>query len=252
MLDPVSGEASGKGEKMNKRQEGSKNSFESVKKVMDDNSAVTAGISALNGAVVLFESDFAGIDALASKVSMNATRGNTAAKHDIEDVLVTMELPIITSLRSFARSTGNKQLFTEMDVSESDLVRMKDAEVTVFAKKVLGYANANADPLAKSYGISAAKLNAFKNQIDCYENAGQAQGAGVANRESAHESLKALIGKLNDDLDDIDDLMENVKADHPDFYNAYFDARPLKVLGIRHRKGLPPVAGPKAKPKDEK
>ncbi len=232
---------------MNKRQESAKDSFGSVEKVMDQNAAVTAEIPGLNQAVTQFKTDFSGIDEAAGKVDMESTKGKTSPKHDAEEVLVTMEYPIVCALRSLSRKNGDKELFTIMDLSESDLVRQKDAEVTVFAKEVLGFAKANAGDLAASYNIKDEALTAFQNQIDVYDKAGQTQGAGFANRESGHESLKALIGKLNDDLVEVDDMMELVRHDHPDFYNAYCDARPVKLLGVRHKKQQPSPQPPQTK-----
>ena len=154
---------------MNKRQESAKDSFGSVEKVMDQNAAVTAEIPGLNQAVTQFKTDFSGIDEAAGKVDMESTKGKTSPKHDAEEVLVTMEYPIVCALRSLSRKNGDKELFTIMDLSESDLVRQKDAEVTVFAKEVLGFAKANAGDLAASYNIKDEALTAFQNQIDVYD-----------------------------------------------------------------------------------
>jgi hypothetical protein len=221
---------------MNKRQESTKNSYESVEEVLDQNVETTSSISALKEAVGLFKSDFAGIDDAAERVSMDATKGKTSAKHEAEDSLITLGFPIVRALKSIGRKKPDWELYTTMDVEITDLTRMKESEIPVFAKKVLAGAEANAEVLEKSHNIAASKITAFRNQTDAYEKAMKVQGAGIANRQSSHELLKGLFGKLETDLEDVDDLMELVKEDHPGFYDAYFAARRVRALGVRHRK----------------
>ena len=61
----------------------------------------------------------------------------------------------------------------------------------------------------------------------------------MATKTSAHDALKKFFLKLADDLKEVDDMMECVKEDHPEFYDAYHSARLVKALGTRHKKTPP-------------
>lgn len=223
---------------MNKRQENTKTSYEAVEEVLDENASVTAAIPALNGAVVLFKSDFAGMEAAEQAVN-GAMAGKTSTKHDAEDALITAEYPVICALRSLAKKNGDKELLEIVDVSESFMARMRDTELVTLSRSIMSKANANAAALA-AYNITV--LTDLQAKIDAYDKSIGVQGGGMADRSSGHMALKGVFGKLNDDLAEIDDLIELVKKDQPAFYDAYFAARPVKALGTRHRKApAPPV-----------
>jgi hypothetical protein len=222
---------------MNKRQENTKTSYEAIEEVLDENAGVTAAVPALSGAVALFKGDFAGMED-AERAVNGAMAGKTSTKHDAEDVLITAEYPIVCALRSLARKNGDKELLAIVNVSESFLAKMRDTELVTLSRSILLKANANAAALA-AYNVTAAMLTDLQAKIDAYEKSIGAQGGGMADRSSGHTALKNIFGKLNDDLAEIDDLIELVKKDHPEFYDAYFAARPVKALGTRHKSKTP-------------
>ncbi len=226
---------------MEKRQENAKTSIEGIKKLMDDNRSITAEVPALDEEVTLFETDLANLEAVEEKFSV-ATKGKTSTKHELEDILIATLYPLICSVRAFARSAKDMELFEIVDVRISDLIRMRDTELVEFSNIFIKKAGENLADLGK-YKITVDDLTDLQQKIDAYDSAIGAQGGGMALRTTSHDDLKACFVKVEEDLVQIDDLIELVKGDHPEFYDQYFAERPVKALGIRHRKpSNPPQA----------
>ena len=58
----------------------------------------------------------------------------------------------------------------------------------------------------------------------------------MATRNSVRETADTLIAETNTILlKEIDEYMDHMAEDFTDFYNAYWAARPIHVLGVRHK-----------------
>jgi len=224
---------------MNKRQENKKSSLESVRDVMEENSAPVAEYPALAEAFTTLNTDVECLDATAQDFN-NVMKGKSTTKHDAESDLITFLHPVGRALRSLARKIKDNQLFEIADISESDLEKKRPADLLDHAKTILKKANDNFSALAP-YKVTQEELTLLQGKIDAFEKSVKSQGGAMANRSSDTDAIKVNFQKIAEDLEDIDDIMERVREKYPQFYDAYHDARRVKALGIRHRKTLPPV-----------
>ncbi len=232
---------------MNKRQENSKSTITSVQDVMEENVATVKGLPALDEAVTTLDSDVEALDGTVQDFN-NVMKGKTSTKHDADSDLITAMHPIGRALRSLARKTKNNQLFEAVDVPESDLEKMRPADLIDKAKTYLTNANNNLAALA-SYNVTQEELDTLQAKIDAFDKSVKSQGGGMANKSTDVDLVKAGFQKIADDLEDIDDIMERVKEKYPAFYDAYHDARRVKALGMRHKK--PPTPPVQTKPPEK-
>ena len=219
---------------MNKKRENVKSANKAVEAVLTENAEVVSGNPALNDGVIRFRSDFKSCEQTEEDFN-SAMDGKTAAKHDTEDALITAVYPVSRSLRSLSKKVKNPALFSATDVEGYEIERMRDTERLDFGKTIVKKAAENAEGLA-AYNVTSEQLTTLQEKVDAYEKALKAQGGAMANKSSEYDSLKVAVRKVEDDLLDIDDIMEQVKEGHPKFYDAYFAARRVKALGTRHNK----------------
>jgi len=218
----------------NKRRENTKSALKSVGEVFDENSEIVSKMSALDTAVKEFGKDFAGYEVEEATYNLEMD-GKTSAKHETADTLINVLHPLSRGLRSYSRKAKKADIFELVDVPESDLEKKRDTELLAHAKSVLKKANENAADLVP-YNVTPEELADVQAKIDAFENALKAQGGSMADKSSEFDALNNSLRKVEEDLDDIDDIMERVKDKSPKFYDAYASARHVKALGTRHNK----------------
>ncbi len=235
--------------KINKKRENTKSAIEATEAVLDENSDVVTAYPALNDGVTLFKGDFANYekDEAAFYQEMD---GKTPAKHTTKDAVVTAIHSLGRALRSYSKKANKPDIFDLANVEESKLEKMRDTALLDYTKKVIAKANDNAVDLA-GYNVTADELAGVQTKIDDYEKSLKAQVGGMADKSGEFDALEASLRKVKDDLDDIDDMMERIKDGHPEFYDAYHAARPVKALGVRHNPPPAPSGEPPAQTKSE-
>jgi hypothetical protein len=112
---------------------------------------------------------------------------------------------------------------------------MRDTDLVSKATAIHATATEVISSLA-DFGITAATLTDLSSQISAFDASLGAREGGVAERSAARIALAELFDKADETLKkDLDKLIELVKKDAPQFYNAYYGARVIKDLGHRSK-----------------
>jgi hypothetical protein len=78
------------------------------------------------------------------------------------------------------------------------------------------------------YGITAAKLTAFKKKIDAFDGIKTSPRGDIVKRSAANQLLPQLVRTAVNILNDqLDGLMVQFKGVQPNFYEEYFAARAI-------------------------
>ena len=222
---------------MNKAQENKLTMHESVDSLLNNNAEKTAEIPAFDVSITSFRADLAELKKK-SLVYENATAGKSESKWSAEDDLIESLLPVASALNVIAMRNKNPELREIANVTETFLRRLRDTELVSKSKAVLAAGNENAAELVK-FGITAERITDLGAKIDAYEKSIGGRESSVAERMGARQGVIELFAKVDDDLEELDNLMELVRTKYPDFYNEYQAARTVKETGVRHRKAEP-------------
>jgi hypothetical protein len=131
-------------------------------------------------------------------------------------------------VKAWAEATGNVLIAAQMDITYSDLLRLKDGILAERCTTIHDTANDNLAELA-NYNITAAKLTALAATIDAFKNANTAPRSAEIEISAAtmavaqtDKDTKALLDKR------MDKLMEDFRESNVDFYNQYKTARVIQ------------------------
>ena len=219
---------------MDKRQENKQSMWETVEDVLDTNQEEVSKIPAFAESVGNFKTKAAAAR-IRLKEAENATKGKARVKEDAGQSLIAALVAVTSALRVYAHKEHKTELEAKVSMSPSDIKGLRDTELKDVAKMVIGLADENAAVLIP-HGITAEKLTDLKTRYDAYCAALSDKAGSGATRNSVRESADALIAGVNKILSkEIDDYMEQMAEVTPEFYNAYWAARPIHVLGVRHK-----------------
>jgi hypothetical protein len=161
--------------------------------------------------------------------------GVGADKENAEDTLIESLVKITAALSAYARRAKDNALAEQAKVNESGLRRMRDTDLVSKATAIHGIAAGVLTNLA-DFGINQTMLTDLSAQISAFNTALGAREGGVAERSAARIALAELFNHADEVLKaDLDKLIELVKKDAPQFYNAYYGARVIKDLGYRSK-----------------
>jgi hypothetical protein len=179
-----------------------------------------------------------------------ATAGKTALKYDARDLLIEEMLPVANALACYAHGTGKQDLKSENTMTETSLRQMRENALIDVAGIVLRRAGDHAAAI-EPYGVTAERIASVTKALATFVAAMNGRETGTAARVGARESIVQLYDEADDMLgESIDRMMELFRASHPTFYEKYFVARYIRLLGIRHRapQEAAPAAGADATP----
>jgi hypothetical protein len=124
----------------------------------------------------------------------------------------------------------------QVDATERSARRMRDTDLAAAADATALLADRFTPELAE-YGFDAAKIVLFRNRVDAYSESIGLRESSVGEHSGARAALLQLYDQVDELLkDDLDRLMELIKATEPQIYNQYFALRSVKELGVVHRK----------------
>ena len=219
---------------MDKRQENKQSMWETVEDVLDTNKEDVDKIPAFAESVGNFKTKAASAR-IRLKEAENATKGKARVKEDAGQSLITALVAVTSALRVYAHKERKTELEAKVSMSPSDIKGLRDTELKDVSKMVIGLADENAAAIIP-HGITAEKLTDLKTRYDTYCAALSDKAGSGATRNSVRESADALIAGVNKILSkEIDDYMEQMAEVTPEFYNAYWAARPIHMLGVRHK-----------------
>ena len=150
---------------------------------------------------------------------------------------------------AYAVKAGEHELTVRVDYSRSDIEDGRESEVVTRCRDIHAAANDNLADLA-GYGVTAAKLTAFKKKTDTFEGLQPKPRQRIAKRRAATKSLPQRFGSADLILGDrMDKLALQFKGSAPDFFNEYQAARAIvdnpgghKVNGNGDTNGTPTPA----------
>jgi hypothetical protein len=229
---------------MTKNQENKLTMYEAIHSILQDNASVTATVPAFQPALQEFGAKLGELKNMALEVK-TAFVGKNADKKTTEAVLIGSLIKVTSAMQAIAHRTRNQTLAEKAKITESQLRHSRDTDLMIQATGIHAAALEVADQL-KDFGITAANLDELSSQIAAFHQALGKREGGMAQRGAARNALADLFTGIDTILrQDLDKLMELLKTDHPQFYDAYQKSRVIKHLGIRTRPGTePPPANP--------
>lgn len=161
--------------------------------------------------------------------------GYAAQKTDARQTMVNAAFTVASALKACASASGDKQLFSQVDFSRTDLTHGREADVLNRCQAILDLGTANAKVLAAKYNVSASDLTAFKTAIQEFTSVQPKPRQGLAASASATAELVELFAAVDKVLQEqIDPLVEKFKQSNPAFYNEYQKARVIVDNAATH------------------
>ena len=219
---------------MTKNQENKLTMYEAVLATLTANSENTKVVPAFAPAIQEFAEVVGKIKSKTIEMR-GVLAGVGADKENAEDALIESLVKICSALSDFARRAKDNALAEKAKVNESGLRRMRDTDLVSKATAIHATATEVLSNLA-DFGITQTMLTDLNAQINAFNAALGAREGGVAERSAVRIALAELFDNADGTLKmDLDKLIELVKKDAPQFYNAYYGARVIKDLGHRSR-----------------
>lgn len=218
---------------MTDRQENTQSMHYAVKKVNQDNQPVIDLVLALKTAAQSFNTKIDEIDNL-KEVQNLVSKGYTEDKAFKKIAMADSGVIIIGAASSYARVSGKTPLLENINYSRSELIYSRDQDSYSRCETVANELEPVIDDLA-DYGIEPATLNDFKEKINAFKEAVQNPRAAIVEGKSATEQLVDKFKEAKDVLLIMDGLVKQFKTTQTAYYNAYFGAREIIDLGVRHK-----------------
>lgn len=220
---------------MNSKQEAKLNMNRAVEQHIDDNAAIIAASPAFQTAFTKFKANIAAIQNVAQQKSAPLT-GIAVDKINFKQTLCNQTVIVAGYIYAYAAANKNNTLKNEMDLSVTKLMRTRDEELAPRCQNVHAKGNALQADLA-DYGVTKPLLAGLQTAINNYAAQTPKPRTAVSNRKTATGNIAALF-KENDEIlaDQMDRLIEQFRADHPDFVNTYFSTRIIVDPPAKSRK----------------
>lgn len=211
---------------MNAKQEAKFNMFRATEMHVDDNAAIVAANVAFTAAFNQFKTTNVAISGTAQQKS-GSLLGIAVDKTNYKQTLCTKTAAVAGYIYAYAAANKNNTLKSEMNLSITTLMRTRDEELAPRCQNVHDKGAVNIAAL-KDYGVTAALLADLQTAITDYSASTPRPRAAVSSRKTATVNLAALF-KENDAIlnEQMDKLIEQFRADHPNFVKTYFSNREI-------------------------
>ena len=134
---------------------------------------------------------------------------------------------LAAAVYAYATSVNDPVLQQKANYSYSDLIRLKDDELTTVTQNIHDEASAVQANLA-SYGVTAATLTAFQNLLNDYSSNIPSPRNAVAQRKAYKDQIIILFTETDNILNgQLDKIALQFKTDQPDFYMTYKNNRKI-------------------------
>lgn len=220
---------------MLKRLENKLRMFQAVKQVLDRNSGIWQGITAL---VAIVNEFFEKMNQITEtrKVTESSSKGATAGKNTEEELLVDTVFEVSSALYAMAVRSGNAALQQKVKFTEGELQTAREGELATIGETIAALARENLEALAE-YGVDDARVKGLEDSTARFKELISTPRADIAQRKAAQARLKELFIETSGLLThQLDRLLIKYRSSHPDFYAAYMNARVIVDHGIRHEK----------------
>lgn len=229
---------------MKKTQSNKLRAYQTVEVTLETNQAVWQNLPAFVAAVEEFTAIIPEIQALAQ--TQASREGAANEKSYALASLGDTAFEVGAAVHAYAVTQQDYALEGRVDFSRSTIVYGRESSVVARVRDIHAAATAQLANLA-DYGITAAKLTAFKKKIDAFEDMQPKPRQQIATGSAATTNLQGQFRAADTILTKrLDNLVFQFKASAPDFFNAYQTARAV-VDSARARKSKP-APGPAPQP----
>ncbi len=209
---------------MNDRQENTFSMFLRVESRLDANLTIVSSVPALDTARLAFKSQIANIRAT-DLVATTTLTGIAQDKNNTKMVLIDACIQYAGSICAFAANNNNNTLYNEIYKSESDIKRLRDDQLPIYAQLLYDRLNTNLAALA-DFGINTGTLTNFNSIITYYNAVSQSPRSAMSTRKAAVADLKVQFKDVSNYLKKvIDKLVITLKPTHPFFVEEYLNDR---------------------------
>lgn len=212
---------------MNKRQTNQKEMFDSVDLFLDSNMAKWSAIPK----IVSLKSQFS---ALLPAITLAATDQDKAKtylgknKSQLKKVVADSANIINDTIEAMARQTGNAVLTRRMNVSATELFRLRNVDFMIKVQEIIAEADKYATVLSTEYGLPTTEVDKLKADIDLFAEMNGLPRAYQVAAHQASQELASLIEQTNKLLTNgLDKLMSVFRHSDPTFYAGYHSARKI-------------------------
>jgi len=216
-------------------QENKFSTYIEIETVLERNNHIVSRILQLADSSANFRSVISDISTKAVKkntVTKGATETKSLNRINLEKVVV----EISSALYAYGHKTTNEVIKAISNVPPSSLDRMRDTEIVNKANVILNTVTDNQEALI-NYGIDAEDIDRLRNSITGYKSSSSEKSGSTTESKVITKSLKELFHIAADILDnELDRMVNSLQTKEKDFYDSYYAVRPVKKLGIRHKK----------------
>ncbi len=153
------------------------------------------------------------------------TTGITKQKNLYRDKLNLVTNVFLAIFRSYAKITGNEELYENSDLSITEIKIIKDAEIMLTVDTVISYATDNLDKL-KEYSLTEEMITEYKEDAVSFVEYLTLPQQIKAECKTATQEIKNLLKTLEVLVTQLlDNLMVPYKIKEPQFYGDYVNAR---------------------------
>jgi len=220
---------------MDKRQENSQTMWDSVDTVLSDNEEIVDGIAEFKASAKNFRTKKKAAIAKFEEAD-DKPKGKVAEKDVTAEELIKSADNACSAIAAYAHKNGDLELSAKVNISTTEWHLMRDTVLKTNAEAIVTLAEAHAADLVP-HGLTAEKLALLKTRFTAYADAlGERLGSDPES-SGARETAETMTAEVNTILrKEIDKYVNQLQEDYPEFYSAYWNARPVKGLGVRHKK----------------
>jgi hypothetical protein len=205
---------------MNALQEAKLKMYRTTESYCNDNTAIIASNVAFQAAFNNFKTNIAAIISTAQADDVPLT-GITMDKNKSKQKLCRMTAETAGVIFAYAATVGDNTLKMEVDLTVSDLTRMREDSLAARCQNIHDAGVENLAALG-DYGITQDALNSLQTAIDTYSADTPKTRTAISQRKTTTANLAALFDETDTLLKDrLDRLVQIFKAAHPEFVQAY-------------------------------
>jgi hypothetical protein len=230
---------------MTAKQENKVSMFHAVQAVCDRNTITWQVLQAFADGYTDFGTHVTNIQKIVQNQSVNST-GLTADKEQLRKAMAKAAVELAGATNSYAKKIRNNDLAAKTNVSITTFMEGRDTIAPSMALNIHAVVTANLASLA-TYGITAAKLTAFKTKIDAYSASITKPRDAVDSGSTATKQLAIEIDGADAALEQMDPLLVQFEGTNPTFVSDYRNAR-IIVDNVGPRVRSQPTVSPTPPP----
>jgi hypothetical protein len=213
---------------MNSNQTNKLSMYLAVQAVLEAHQDAWQSLAGFAAGATELDENIASIQTLAQTQSQK--NGASADKAQAFEELVDAAFEVAAATKAFATAGADNELAAKVNYSRSDVASGRDSLVVARCRSIYDEANAVVSSLA-DYGITPAKLTAFKKKTDAFQSAQVKPRQGRATSSAATKAMPELFALTDELLNDrLDGLAIQFRDSQPAFYGEYTTARVIVDL----------------------